>query len=79
MLHWSCNDDEIYFSSIQESRQGTGVFAIGQHMGNGGRLNGGNVMGSAVDGGAAAVELCQGFGIPEHLIQAPIATDWRKI
>lgn len=33
----------------------------------------------AVNGGSAAVELCQGFGIPEHLIQAPIASDWRKL
>lgn len=33
----------------------------------------------AANGGSVAVELCQGFGIPEHLIQAPIASDWRQI
>jgi len=33
----------------------------------------------AADGGRVALELCAGFGIPEHLIQAPIASDWRSI
>ncbi|KAG2451240.1 hypothetical protein HYH02_003847 [Chlamydomonas schloesseri] len=27
----------------------------------------------------AAVALCDGFGVPDHLLQAPIAFDWRKI
>lgn len=31
------------------------------------------------DGGALALRLCEGFGIPEHLIAAPIARDWRSI
>jgi acyl-CoA oxidase len=33
----------------------------------------------AADGGRAALDLCAGFGVPEHLIQAPIASDWRAI
>lgn len=27
----------------------------------------------------AAVALCDGFGVPDHLLQAPIAFDWRKV
>lgn len=33
----------------------------------------------AADGARAALQLCDGFGIPEHLLWAPIASDWRKI
>jgi acyl-CoA oxidase len=28
---------------------------------------------------AAAIRLAEGWGIPDHLLQAPIAFDWRKI
>jgi acyl-CoA oxidase len=31
------------------------------------------------DGGRAALALCDGFGVPQHLLQAPIAQDWRGI
>ena len=31
------------------------------------------------DGGLTLVKLCDGFGIPDHLLQAPIAFDWRLI
>ncbi len=27
----------------------------------------------------AALALCDSFGIPDHLLQAPIAFDWRKV
>lgn len=27
----------------------------------------------------AAVALCDAFGVPDHLLQAPIAFDWRKV
>ena len=27
----------------------------------------------------AALTLCEGFGIPDHCLQAPIAFDWKKI
>ena len=30
-------------------------------------------------GGVIAVKLTAGFGIPDHLLQAPIAFDWRLI
>lgn len=30
-------------------------------------------------GWCAALALCDAFGIPDHLLQAPIATNWRKI
>ena len=34
----------------------------------------------AADGGRAALELCAGFGVPEHLLGgAPIASNWRTI
>ena len=33
----------------------------------------------AANRGALALRLCEGFGIPEHLIAAPIARDWRSI
>ena len=29
--------------------------------------------------GALALRLCEGFGIPDHLLAAPIARDWRYI
>jgi acyl-CoA oxidase len=29
--------------------------------------------------GALALRLCAGFGVPDHLIAAPIAQDWRRI
>ena len=29
--------------------------------------------------GALALRLCDGFGVPDHLIAAPIAQDWRRI
>lgn len=32
-----------------------------------------------VNGGQPALALCDGFGIPPHALQAPIAFDWRKI
>ncbi|KDD76840.1 hypothetical protein H632_c89p0, partial [Helicosporidium sp. ATCC 50920] len=31
----------------------------------------------AADQGALALALCDGLGVPEHLIRAPIAKDWR--
>ncbi|KAK9816668.1 hypothetical protein WJX72_003499 [[Myrmecia] bisecta] len=31
------------------------------------------------DGGKPALRLCAGFGIPDHLLQAPIAFDWTQI
>lgn len=31
------------------------------------------------NGAALALKLCDGWGIPDHLLQAPIAFDWRKI
>jgi len=36
---------------------------------------------SLVAGGkaCAALALCEGFGIPDHCLQAPIAFDWKKI
>jgi acyl-CoA oxidase len=33
----------------------------------------------AANSAHAALQLCDGFGIPEHLLWAPIASDWRKI
>jgi acyl-CoA oxidase len=33
----------------------------------------------ASGGGAALLELCDGFGIPDHCIQAPIAFDWHHL
>mmetsp|Transcript_30316 Transcript_30316/g.55398 ORF Transcript_30316/g.55398 Transcript_30316/m.55398 type:complete len:644 (-) Transcript_30316:901-2832(-) len=33
----------------------------------------------AADNAALAKRLCDGFGIPDHLLQAPIAFDWKKI
>lgn len=34
----------------------------------------------AADGGRVALALCDGFGVPDHLLQAPIALgDWRAI
>lgn len=33
----------------------------------------------AADGAQAALALCDGFGVPEHLIGAPIASNWRTI
>jgi acyl-CoA oxidase len=30
-------------------------------------------------GGAALLQLCDGFGIPDHCIQAPIAFDWHHL
>ena len=33
----------------------------------------------AANSARAALQLCDGFGIPEHLLWAPIASDWRKI
>lgn len=33
----------------------------------------------AADGARAALALCDGFGVPEHLIGAPIASNWRTI
>jgi acyl-CoA oxidase len=31
------------------------------------------------DGGQPALQLCEGFDIPNHCLQAPIAFDWRRI
>ncbi len=31
------------------------------------------------NGAAPALLLCQAFGIPDHLLAAPIAFDWTKI
>ncbi len=31
------------------------------------------------DGGRPALRLCEAFGIPDHLLQAPIAFDWTQI
>jgi hypothetical protein len=31
------------------------------------------------NGAALALQLCDSFGIPDHLLQAPIATDWKAI
>ncbi len=31
------------------------------------------------DGGRLALDLVDAFGIPDHLLQAPIALDWRRI
>jgi hypothetical protein len=33
----------------------------------------------AADGGRLAIRLCDGFGIPDHLLHAPIAFDWRTM
>lgn len=33
----------------------------------------------SADGGWAALRLAEGFGIPDHCLQAPIAFDWRQI
>lgn len=33
----------------------------------------------AADRAYLALKLCEGFGIPDHLLQAPIAFDWRKV
>lgn len=31
------------------------------------------------NGGSALRLLCDGFGIPDHCLQAPIAFDWKKL
>ena len=31
------------------------------------------------DNGKIALDLVGGFGIPEHMIMAPIASDWRNV
>ncbi len=33
----------------------------------------------SADGGWAALRLAEGFGIPDHCLEAPIAFDWRQI
>lgn len=33
----------------------------------------------AANKAALATKLCDGFGIPDHLLAAPIAFDWQKI
>jgi acyl-CoA oxidase len=33
----------------------------------------------AAGGGVTLLELCDGFGIPDHCIQAPIAFDWHHL
>lgn len=33
----------------------------------------------AAEGGRLALQLCAGFGIQDHLLNAPIATNWRAI
>ena len=33
----------------------------------------------AADGGRLALRLAEGFGLPDHCIEAPIAFDWRQI
>jgi len=33
----------------------------------------------SADGGWAALRLADGFGIPDHCLDAPIAFDWRQI
>ncbi len=33
----------------------------------------------AADAGKLAIKLCEGFGIPDHLLQAPIAFNWQQI
>lgn len=33
----------------------------------------------SANSGKLALQLCEGFGIPDHLLQAPIAFDWQQI
>ncbi len=33
----------------------------------------------AADRGALALKLCEGFGIPDHLLAAPIAFGWERM
>ena len=33
----------------------------------------------AADAGKLALLMCEGFGIPDHLLQAPIAFNWQQI
>lgn len=33
----------------------------------------------AADAGKLALLFCEGFGVPDHLLQAPIAFDWQQI
>lgn len=33
----------------------------------------------SADAGRLALQLCEGFGIPDHLLQAPIAFNWQQI
>lgn len=33
----------------------------------------------AADAGKLALVMCEGFGIPDHLLQAPIAFNWQQI
>lgn len=33
----------------------------------------------SADDGRVALQLCDGFGIPDHLIAAPIAGNWRQM
>ena len=33
----------------------------------------------AAQGGKPALLLCEGFGVPDHLLAAPIAFDWKAI
>lgn len=33
----------------------------------------------SADAGRLALLLCEGFGIPDHLLQAPIAFNWQQI
>ncbi|KAL3161189.1 hypothetical protein ABBQ38_009556 [Trebouxia sp. C0009 RCD-2024] len=33
----------------------------------------------SANSGRLALQLCEGFGIPDHLLQAPIAFDWQQI
>jgi acyl-CoA oxidase len=44
----------------------TAVNAACRALGSGGRA-------------APAVKLCDAWGIPDHLLEAPIAFDWRKL
>jgi acyl-CoA oxidase len=33
----------------------------------------------SADGSRAALRLAEGFGVPDHCLEAPIAFDWRQI
>ncbi len=33
----------------------------------------------SADAGKLALLMCEGFGVPDHLLQAPIAFNWQQI